>query len=320
MLNNKFKEAEIKKVLVIRLSSIGDIVITSPVVRWLKLQKAWEIHFLTKQAFAGITAHNKYIDRQHFLETTSLLDELKAENFDLVIDLHKSMVSRKLAFQLKKPVIGFDKLNIKKWLLVNFKINMLPKIHLVDRYLASLKALDIEDDGLGLDYFIDPSASLDAFTLPEKYNVLVLGAAHATKRIPVDVARKIILRSMHPVILIGGKDVIPEAEILSSTDQAFNLAGQLSLAQSALVVQGGEEIYSGDTGMMHIAAALKKKIHVFWGNTTPAFGMYAYYGFKNPVASINHEVMLSCRPCSKLGHKSCPKGHFKCMMDQAIEI
>ncbi|MCB0646405.1 MAG: glycosyltransferase family 9 protein [Saprospiraceae bacterium] len=320
MLNNKFKEEEIKKVLVIRLSSIGDIVVTSPVVRWLKLQKAWEIHFLTKQAFAGITAHNIYIDKHHFLESTSLLDELKAENFDLVIDLHKSMISRKLAFLLKKPVIGFDKLNIKKWFLVNFKINLLPEIHLVDRYLASMRSLGIDDDGLGLDYFIDPSASLDDFSLPENYNVLVLGAAHATKRIPVEVAQKIILKSPYPVTLIGGKDVLSEAALLSSSGQVLNLAGKLSLAQSALVMQGGEEIYSGDTGMMHIAAALKKNIHVFWGNTTPVFGMYPYYGFKNNVVSINHEVFISCRPCSKLGHKTCPQGHFRCMMDQTIEI
>lgn len=310
---------KLNKVLVIRLSSIGDIVLTSPVVRWLKTQTQAEVHFLTKASFAGIVELNPYIDQLHLLtngKEDSLLSQLKGEGFNLVIDLHKSLKTRKIARSLGVKVITFDKLNVKKWIYVNFKKDLLPDKHLVARYLESVAPLGLKDDGKGLDFYIDPLTTLPK-DLPESYQVLVLGAAHATKRIPVELAKKIIADAPLPVVLIGGKDVSEEAIALELLGKkVINLAGKINLHESAKVIQHSQYVTTGDTGMMHIAAALKKPMTVYWGNTTPKFGMYPYYGFAHQIPYINKEVMLSCRPCSKLGYKACPKGHFNCMMLQ----
>ena len=312
---------KINKVLVVRLSSIGDIVLTSPVVRWLKDQHLAEVHFLTKSNFENILKHNVYIDHIHLLDESienELLNKLRLENFDLVIDLHKSLKTRRLCWQLGNKIITFDKLNIQKWMLVNFKKDFLPDKHLVDRYLEALQPIGIEDDGLGLDFFIDPQSLLPA-EIPDFYEVLVLGAAHATKRIPKELALRIINSTGKKVVLIGGKDVVEEAQYLEqNATNVINLTGKCDLSTSALILQKSDYIYTGDTGMMHIAAALKKPMTVFWGNTTPKFGMYPYYGFLNLIPFINKEVNLSCRPCSKLGYKACPKGHFNCMMLQDV--
>jgi ADP-heptose:LPS heptosyltransferase len=93
----------------------------------------------------------------------------------------------------------------------------------------------------------------------------------------------------------------------------------LSINQSAELIKVANKIYTNDTGMMHIAAAYNKDIEVFWGNTLPGFGMYPFYPDSDAAKSVNHEVLgLSCRPCSKIGFKTCPNGHFNCMNWQEI--
>lgn len=305
-----------QKVLLIRLSSMGDIVLTSPVVRWLKLQKDYEVHFLTKKSFSTLVAHNPNIDKTHFWDEEGCLEKLKDEDYRLIIDLHKSLTSRKIRLKLGKPFIDFKKLNVRKWAYVQFKWDVMPKEHLVDRYLQALKPLGIADDGLGLDFYFDPALEMRLPALPEVFDVLVLGAAHATKRIPSQLAEKIIGASSAKIFLIGGKDVAEEANGLESKKQVVNLAGKLSIPESAELIRRARYIHTGDTGMMHIAAALKKPMTVYWGNTTPQLGMYPFYGAANPVKWRSNEVELSCRPCSKLGFNACPKGHFKCMLDQ----
>ena len=308
-----------KKVLVIRFSSIGDIVLTSPVVRWLKVQTGAEIHFLTKSSFVNLVAYSPYIDRVFTSDAPDIGDILKKEHYDLIVDLHKSRASALISFRLGVKRITFDKLNIQKWIYVNLKWNVLPDKHLVDRYLASLEHLGIKDDGMGLDFFFEPDIASSMPDLPSSYHVLVLGAAHATKRIPDTLANRIIAHNQLPVVLIGGKDVTAQAAILEQIPNVINLVGMLSIHASAKVIQDSNHVYTGDTGMMHIAAALKKNTTVFWGNTSPKFGMYPYYGFESGNNFVNKEVELSCRPCSKLGHNSCPKKHFKCMLDQVVE-
>jgi ADP-heptose:LPS heptosyltransferase len=93
----------------------------------------------------------------------------------------------------------------------------------------------------------------------------------------------------------------------------------LSLEGSAAVLRQAALVITHDTGMMHIAAAFQKKILSIWGNTVPALGMYPYYGPANPDQNTSFEVEgLSCRPCSKIGHQACPKGHFHCMNRQDV--
>lgn len=312
-----------QKILIIRFSSIGDIVLTTPIIRCLKLQKGVELHFLTKEKFKDVLQKNPYIDYSHYLDNNhkkELILDLKKQNFDYIVDLQKNFNSKYISTMLGKKYITFDKQNINKWFLVNFKIDRLPKKHLVDRYFDAIQSLGVQDDGAGMDFFIDHS-KLSGSILDfehQDYHVLVLGANYFTKRIPSEKCAELIQNNAEKkMVLIGGKDVENVAsELTNQFRNVINMVGNSSLNESAFLIKHAKLIYTGDTGMMHFAAALQKNIVVIWGNTTPAFGMYPYYGKNN---TNKYKLMennnLSCRPCSKLGYNQCPKGHFKCMMD-----
>jgi ADP-heptose:LPS heptosyltransferase len=315
------------KVLIIRFSSLGDIVLTSPVVRCLKNQLNADIHFLVKPAFVASVNQNPYISRVHILheninETTTALQK---ENFDLILDMQKNLKSFRIRKGLDVKSLSFNKLNLHKWLFVNLKINKLPAKHLVDRYFDAVTDLGIHDDGLGLDYFISQEDELDALSLIQgvRYDVLVLGANYNTKRIPFEKCVSIIQQSPRKIVLSGGSDVADIAAELSSAfpEETLNFCGKLGLNVSAGIVKHAHRVITGDTGLMHIAAAYQKEVYVVWGNTHPSFGMYPYYGSKSKVQFTSFQVEnLSCRPCSKLGYNDCPKGHFKCMLENEINI
>jgi ADP-heptose:LPS heptosyltransferase len=317
----------VQKILIIRFSSIGDIVLTTPVVRCIKKQLNAEVHYLVKPGFAHVIHENPYIDRIHRLSENQndTISELKEENFDLIIDLHKSIRSLRISQALSIKTIRFDKLNISKWLAVNLNINRLPKAkHLVDRYFDALSGLGVKDDGEGADYFIMPEDEYDAQELIKGFSdfqVLVLGATYFTKRIPKEKSIEIIALYPHHTILLGGKDVHDSAAEISELfpEKVINFCGKIGLGVSAGIIKHSRRVYTGDTGLMHIAAALQKELKVLWGNTIPEFGMFPYYGANHPDNHTDLQVKnLSCRPCSKLGYDQCPKGHFRCMMD--IEI
>lgn len=305
-----------RKILIIRFSSIGDIILTTPVIRCIHLQQGSEIHVLTKSAFSGILKPNPHIHRVHEWENTSPA-QLKDFAFDHVFDLQKNRTSRRLVMSLGLPTTSFQKLNFLKWVYVNTKLNFLPEKHLVDRYFDALAPLGIVNDGLGCDAYYDKtrvSEKIHGMT-SERYNILVLGAAHATKRISLTKAKEILGWHDQPCFLLGGNDVVEMAAVLKKEfTNCVNMVGKTNLDESIFILEHAHIVYSGDTGLMHIAAALRKKLVVLWGNTTPAFGMYPYYGEKNVVPHVLFENKIpGCRPCSKLGFSTCPKGHFDCM-------
>lgn len=315
------------KILILRFSSIGDIVLTTPVVRCIKQQvPGAEVHYCTKQAFRGILEPNPYIDKVHTLgdSLNELVQQLKAENFDFVVDLHNNLRTRIIKTRLGKASKSFDKLNFEKWLMVNLKVNRLPDVHIVNRYLAAAEPLGIQDDGKGLDYFIPADAEVDINTLPEPfrqgYTAFAIGAQHYTKRLPADRIVELCAQLQQPIILLGGKEdsVVGEQiaahfrQSTKSNQQAtiiFNACGRYSLAGSASLVRQARQVVSHDTGLMHIAAAFQKDIISVWGNTIPEFGMYPFRT-RYKVLEVNG---LPCRPCSKIGYSKCPRGHFKCM-------
>ena len=132
------------KILIVRFSSIGDIVLTSPVIRCLKQQlKDVEIHYLTKENFKSVVELNPNIDKLHTFkkDLKPVLNQLKKEKFDYVIDLHKNIRSFRVKLALGCKSYSFKKLNFEKWLLVNFKINHLHKKHIVERYLEKVENL-----------------------------------------------------------------------------------------------------------------------------------------------------------------------------------
>lgn len=317
-----------KKILVIRFSSIGDIVLTTPVLRGLKQQTGAEVHFLTKKAFASIVEHNPHVDKIYLLTENidDVIRELKKEEYDGIVDLHHNLRSQRIKLALGRPATSFAKLNVQKWMMVNFKINHLPAVHIVDRYLDTVAHLGVKKDEEGLEFFHPPGSMVDIHKQfgfePGKYCTIVIGAAHQTKCMTVEQIRQLCDELNMPVILLGGKEEIEKANgILAgvSNTQVKSAVGALSILQSASVIQQSGPIITHDTGMMHIAAALKKPQVVVWGNTIPRFGMYPYYGNEN-VKWTSFEIKdLYCRPCSKLGFEKCPKGHFRCMLEHDIK-
>ncbi|MCK9207654.1 MAG: glycosyltransferase family 9 protein [Salinivirgaceae bacterium] len=308
------------KFLIVRFSSIGDIVLTTPVIRGLKQQvEEAQVHFLTKPQFAAILSENPYIDKLITLKEpiSETIREIESEEYDYIIDLHHNLRTSILKRKTGIMAFSFDKLNFKKWLLVNLKINLLPDVHIVDRYLDTVKHFDVQGDGRGLDYFIPATDEV----VPEqmhaafkgKYMVAVVGANHFTKQIPADKMVNIINQSGIPVCLVGGKDVLEQAQLVEQNLKVpfLNTVGKISLHQSASFIRQSAVVLTPDTGMMHIAAAFKKDIISLWGNTIPELGMYPYRAGEH---SKHFEIKgLRCRPCSKIGYKKCPKGHFKCM-------
>ncbi|MBL0056135.1 MAG: glycosyltransferase family 9 protein [Chitinophagaceae bacterium] len=312
------------KFLIIRFSSIGDIVLTTPVIRCLrKKMPDAEIHFLTKQAFAGMLTSNPYIDKVHILGDSFelMLHELKTEEYDQIIDLHHNLRTLRIKRFLKGvPSFSFNKLNVEKYLFTSLRINLLPKKHIVDRNLETLSSFGVTDDGLGLDYFIPDREQVKNEDLPTShlhgYIALVIGAALNTKKMPLHKLKELCLAIDHPIILLGGKEDHENGKAIAKVDEIkiYNACGKYSLHESADLVRRSKLVITHDTGLMHIAAALQKPIISVWGNTVPAFGMYPYYGSRSQQHyDVVQVSQLWCRPCSKIGYDKCPKGHFNCM-------
>ena len=314
------------KFLIIRLSSIGDIVLTSPVPRVLKGQlEGAEIHFLTKKQYHQVVANNPYLDKIWLYDNTrsDLMRELKKQNFDYIVDLHNNLRTFRIKSHLRIFSFSVNKLNVAKWLMVNFKVNYLPQMHIVDRYLETLKIFDIKDDGKGLDYFTSEEdeqipESISSI-LPENYIALCIGGQHFTKKMPTEKLAELCRNISLPVVILGGQEDIPEAEKINSLvrrPDMINLTGKLSLNRSAVLVRQSQTVVTHDTGLMHIAAAYGKRVISIWGNTIPEFGMYPYRPGKDSM--ISEVGGLTCRPCTKIGFRKCPKSHFRCMMDQDV--
>src|ERR1700712_1223533 len=161
------------KFLVIRFSSIGDIVLTTPVIRCLKKQvEGAEIHYLVKPQFKSVIAQNPYIDAIHVLQNDwdKMLDELKEEHFDYIIDLHHNLRTLRVKKALKIPSFSFNKLNIEKFIFVKLKWNVMPHLHIIDRYLKTVSSFGVRNDGEGMDYFIPEEEEVALKHIPASHH------------------------------------------------------------------------------------------------------------------------------------------------------
>ena len=315
------------KFLVVRFSSIGDIVLTTPVLRHLKQQvEDAEIHYLTKSAYKSLLEANPYVDRIHAFDgdIKACIALLRKEGIDYVIDLHHNVRSARIKYGMKRIAFSVHKLNWLKWLYVSLKINRLPDRHMVDRNLDTIRSfIDEVDDG-GLDYFIPEKSEVHIHSLPEPFRKgyvgLSIGAQHETKKLPVESLVKLCEKLESPVVILGGPEDQERGERLVSSlpgKKILNGCGSYSIHQSASLVRQAKVLITHDTGLMHIGAAFHKKIISVWGNTVPRFGMYP---FRADASSVQFEVGgLSCRPCSKIGYQKCPRKHFKCMLEQDLD-
>ena len=316
------------KLLVIRFSSIGDIVLTTPVIRCIKKQRPdIEVHYLSKIAFRSILDSNPYIDKHFYLndDLPDVIEQLKKEKYDEIVDLHHNARTFRIKKALNIPSHSFNKLNIQKWLLVNFKINLMPPYSIVERYMETVNHLGIKNDGKGLDFFVPDDIKITTKDLPMShwagYAGLVIGGSYFTKKLPVEKWKELINAIPYPVVLIGGPEDKEEGDQIAMLDpiKVYNACGKFDFNESALLVKNAKVIAANDTGFMHIATAFQKPVVSFWGNTSPEMGMFPYYGDNDLKEKPSDKLQLvenkklSCHPCTKIGYNRCPKRHFKCM-------
>jgi ADP-heptose:LPS heptosyltransferase len=321
------------KFLVIRLSSIGDIVLATAAIRCLKQQiPDAEVHFLTKEKMKAVTIANPYIDKFHYFtnDLSTLAKELRKENYDYIIDLHKNIRTYLLRLKLirsKALWYSYHKLSVQKFLLTRLGVNLMPKRHISLRCVDALAPLGVVDDGKGLDYFIPLSEHINEHDLPSGhlfgYIAFVIGGTHNTKKLPVYKMREICSKINYPVILVGGKEDKETGEAIASVNQQkiFNACGKFSLNESADLVRKAHLVISHDTGLQYIASAYQKPILAIWGGTSPKLAVEPFYGTAKPALHKNFIVPdLPCQPCSNYGTKKCPRGHFKCMKNQDTDL
>jgi ADP-heptose:LPS heptosyltransferase len=308
------------KILVIRFSSMGDIIYTTPVVRCLKKQLPdAEIHFLTKPAFKYIYDNNPYLDRLLLLKPTlsETIEEIKSEKYDYIIDLHNNLRTSLIKLRTGIKSSTYKKQRLRKWLSLKFNLKLVPPVHLVERYLKTVKFLGVKNDGKPIDYYVKTNHDLKKLLPPthqEKYVAFVIGATHFTKRMPNEKIISICRQINQPVVLLGGEDVKANGTEIANAigNNIYNACGITSLDESVFLVSKAEKTIGFDTGLTHIAEAFDKPIASIWGGTVPELlGVQPYMAKNAEVIGIN----ISCRPCSKFGLEKCPLGHFKCMKD-----
>ncbi len=321
------------RILIIRFSSIGDIVLTTALIRNLKkTNPSWKIDFLTKKENSIILENNPYINRVIPYEGSfsSTLSMLKQEGYDFVIDSHSKILSILFAIRLRRPWARVRKGSIKKSFMVGLKLRKASVEHIADLHIKTGRKLGVENDGEGLDYFL--SEKDYEFTLPEGfeegYIALVAGAKHFTKQIPKELMIEICKHIDRPIVILGdGNDGLKAEEVIRAIgDDAdknrekkiYNACGKYNLNQSSAIIDKSLLVITSDTGLMHIASALNKDIISIWGNTVPEFGLHPYMprdtGSKTKIFEIKD---LKCRPCSRIGFDECPKKHFRCMLEHS---
>ena len=326
-----------KKILIIRFSSIGDIVLASPVFRCVKKQLPdAQVHFLTKFSYKIVTAANPFIDKFFYYENNmeELVVRLKAENYDHVIDLHNNIRSNKIKRLLACDTYTIEKLTFQKFLLTQLNIDVMPDRHITQRSLDTVFALGVKDDGGGLDYFIAKEYELKRDDIPTShlagFIVIVIGATYFTKRFPVHKITELCSKINHPIILLGGKEDAANGKTISDNDSVkiYNACGKFNISESADIIKKSKLVVSNDTGMQYIACALKRPVIALWGSTSPDLEVEAYYGsnfLSNQQKPIYENIVLNlkCQPCSKYGLNKCPLDHFNCMekidVDKLVE-
>ena len=311
----------INKILVIRLSSIGDIILTTPLLR--RLQAAYPsaaIDYCTKQPFVSLLSSNPRLSKIYTTE------QLPNETYDFVVDLQNNHRSRTIVRSLNaKQKVKYRKENWKKWLMVQCKLNFYATTQsVVDRYQAALTKFEVSDDTEGCELY--PSPSEKAFAEPyiiagKKTLALCFGARHFTKRYPplrfAALLSVLCKDDSVRVLLLGGKEDASQAlEIVNALpvqyrSKVVNLSGSCSLMQTAALLEQCDAVLTNDTGLMHMASAFGQKLFVLFGSSSSAFGFLPYH---TPYELFEVEG-LSCRPCSHIGRDRCPKGHFRCMND-----
>ena len=313
----------ITKILIIRLSSLGDILLTTPLIRNLKkMYPQLEIDFLMRSEYLDLLLNNPYLKEKYVIERDKpynmLINELKKKNYDLVVDLQNNIRTKLICSKLNVRTKKFKKPNFKKFLLVYFKINLLKeKIPIPLRYAESLGIQSLDEEGL--DLFIPEGISSELDT-ENQYVGLCPGSRHFTKawltEYFIETGNKLMSLGYIPLIFGGLEDMEISMLISKEIPGSINLCNRNDLFNIALSMKKCRAVICNDSGLMHTACALKVPVIALFGSTVREFG-FAPYNSKNLILENNS---LSCRPCTHIGRKDCPKKHFKCMKEITPDI
>lgn len=324
------------KILLIRLSSMGDIILTSAFVRILKTQiPECEIHFLVVGKFSEIFKYNPYINKvieydksntfSQNLKFKKLLkeNELNNSKYDLIIDLQKNLRSRVFRFNMGKRVFSIKKNRLHKLSLVHCKKPLIKTVPVAEIYYNSIRKLNLPDDKLGLELWLEKDRTAGKYIPHNRINTtdrlniaLAPGATHFTKRwLPdyyIELIELINKEYKCAITLIGGKDDKPLCDYIQDNlvFDIKNESGSQSIQKTAEIIAQQNLLVTNDTGVMHIAAARQVPVIAIFGSTVTNFG-FSPYRCKNIVV----ERSIPCRPCTHIGRAECPKKHFKCMKE-----
>ena len=315
-----------KKILILRLSSIGDILLTSPFIRQVRttFPKA-QIDYAVKNVFKDLVQYNPNLNTIYEIKPERgreglqvLKQTFKKQSYDFVFDLHNNFRTKSLTAGLHKTIIHKDRL--KRALLVYMKKNTYREIiPIPERYLNTAKEAGVKDDGGGLELFWPQSIeektdqTLTNLSVDSDFIALAPGAAHATKRWPQEYFKELIQNVNRQfekkIVLLGSAAEKEELSGLAPSAQVVNFAGSLSLLESAAVLKRAKVLVTNDSGLMHMASAVKTPAIALFGSTVKEFGFFPYRSDH----IILEDNTVSCRPCSHIGRANCPKGHFDCM-------
>ncbi len=288
------------KILVIRFSSIGDIILTTPIIRCLKLQLNAEVDFLTKSKYKEILLSDIYLSNIFTLSqnTKETIGCLKSQKYDFVVDLQNNFRSLRIRLALGVKSYTYIKSSFKRYLLIYFGINLLHD-HIVDRYFNAIKRLGVFNDGKGINYLVSTNVDVK-FKIDQDYICWCIGGSHENKKLSAYQILHVVEKLNLPVVFIGGdKERLITNKIIKNTNSKhiYDFCGKNSIQESAYLLQKSKLVLTNDTGMMHLASAFDNPIISFWGCTKPSLGFQPYIAkqFENIISP------LSNRPCSKHG-------------------
>ena len=321
--------SSIPNVLAVRFSSIGDILLTTPLLRAIRRSHPGaRITVLIKRDYVALLSHNPHVDLVLGLSPSrsllSLASELRGDRYTHLLDLHDNLRSRALRLLVPGRWRTYPKHRLARAWLIHAKRNRYrDRRPVAERYFSAARDLGVQPDGCPPDFYLGPEAGdqvsdwLRAMGLEEEANIVALapGAAHATKRWPIEHWRALVARNLESgaaVVIVGGPSDADLGATLAEQGggRVVSAAGIFGLQATAALIQRARVLVSGDTGVMHMASAVRTPVVGLFGPTVEAFGFFPY----TPRASVV-ELPLPCRPCTAQGSSRCPLGHHRCMID-----
>ena len=289
---------------------MGDIVLTTPVIRALNQQLKAKIDFLTKPQYVSLLEGNTYINR--IFSLNDKVDFLQKNKYDYVVDLQNNLRSWKIRNKIQTKSFVFNKKSLRRYLLIYFGIDLL-KNHVVDRYFATVASLNVVNDNQGLDFNVSSSVKPE-FNTSQSYIAWCIGGTHNPKKLSAKQITQVVTKLKIPVVLLGGNNDLDIAEeIINNVEckSVYNFCGKLSVQESSYLIKKSKMLLTNDTGMMHIASALKMPIISFWGCTKPSLGFTPYMTDPSSIKIISKR---SSKPCSKHG-RHCKYGKNGCIKE-----